>query len=121
MSEPIPYDTLLEGDCIEVLQQLPAESVDLIFADPPYNLQLRQELWRPNQTLVDAVDDAWDQFRDFAEYDAFTRAWLSACRRVLKPTGTLWVIGTYHNIFRVGTIMQDLGYWMLNDDILDKS
>src|SRR5512145_1453673 len=115
MSEPLSYDTLLEGDCIEVLQRLPTESIDLIFADPPYNLQLRQELWRPNQTLVDAVDDEWDQFDDFAEYDAFTRSWLAACRRVLKPTGTLWVIGTYHNIFRVGTIMQNLGYWLLND------
>ncbi len=115
MTEPLPYNTLLEGDCIEVLQKLPEESIDLIFADPPYNLQLRQELWRPNQTLVDAVDDEWDQFDDFADYDRFTRGWLAACRRVLKPTGTLWVIGTYHNIFRVGTIMQNLGYWLLND------
>lgn len=115
MSEQLPLDTVLEGDCIEVLQTLPAESIDLIFADPPYNLQLRQELWRPNQTLVDAVDDEWDQFDDFAEYDAFTRAWLAACRRVLKPTGTLWVIGMYHNIHRVGTVMQNLGYWILNE------
>jgi DNA modification methylase len=115
MTEPLPLDTVLEGDCIEVLQRLPAESIDLIFADPPYNLQLRQELWRPNQTLVDAVDDEWDQFDDFAEYDAFTRAWLAACRRVLKPTGTLWVIGMYHNIHRVGAIMQNLGYWILNE------
>jgi modification methylase len=115
MSEPLPLDTVLEGDCVETLQQLPENSVDLIFADPPYNLQLRQELWRPNLTLVDAVDDAWDHFDDFAAYDAFTYNWLSACRRVLKPTGTLWVIGTYHNIFRVGAIMQNLGYWILND------
>ncbi len=115
MSDPLPLDTLLEGNCIEVLDRLPAESIDLIIADPPYNLQLRQELWRPNQTLVDGVDDAWDKFDDFAAYDAFTRDWLSACRRVLKPTGALWVIGTYHNIFRVGTIMQNLGYWILND------
>jgi modification methylase len=103
MTEKLPLDTLLEGDCIEVLRGLPANSIDLIFADPPYNLQLRGELWRPNQTLVDAA------------YDEFTRGWLSACRRVLKPSGTLWVIGTYHNIFRVGTIMQNLGYWILND------
>ena len=89
MSEPLPLDTLLEGDCIEVLESLPAESIDLIFADPPYNLQLRQELWRPNQTRVNAVKDSWDQFSSFAEYDAFTRAWLSACRRVLKANGTL--------------------------------
>ncbi|HEX9017810.1 MAG TPA: DNA methyltransferase [Anaerolineaceae bacterium] len=115
MSDTLPIDTVQEGDCVEILHRLPAESVDLIFADPPYNLQLRQELWRPNQTLVDAVNDEWDHFDDFATYDAFTRDWLSACRRVLKPTGTLWVIGTYHNIFRVGTIMQNLGYWILND------
>ncbi len=121
MSEPLPLDTLLEGDCIEVLQKLPAESIDLIFADPPYNLQLRQELWRPNRTLVDAVDDAWDQFSDFSAYDDFTHAWLSACRRVLKPTGTLWVIGTYHNIFRVGTVLQDLGYWILNNIVWIKA
>src|SRR5512140_1365694 len=120
MTDPLPLDTVLEGDCTEVLNRLPAESIDLIFADPPYNLQLRQELWRPNQTLVDAVDDDWDQFDDCADYDAFTRAWLSACRRVLKPTGTLWVIGTYHNIFRVGTVLQDLGYWILNDLVWQK-
>ncbi len=109
-----PLDQILTGNCIDLMQQLPPESVDLVFADPPYNLQLRGELWRPNQTLVDAVDDDWDQFSGFADYDAFTRAWLAACRRVLKPTGTLWVIGTYHNIFRVGTALQDLDYWILN-------
>jgi modification methylase len=111
----LPLDQVLPGDCLEVLSTLPAESIDLVFADPPYNLQLRQELWRPNQTRVDAVNDEWDQFADFAAYDTFTRAWLSACRRVLKPTGTLWVIGSYHNIYRVGTILQDLNYWILND------
>ena len=121
MREAIPLDTVIQGDCIEVLQELPAESVDLIFADPPYNLQLRQELWRPNLTLVDAVDDAWDQFDDFAAYDQFTKEWLAACRRVLKPNGTLWVIGTYHNIFRVGTILQNLGYWILNSVLWIKS
>jgi modification methylase len=89
--------------------------VDLIFADPPYNLQLRQDLWRPNQTRVAAVEDAWDQFADYASYDRFTRAWLSACRRVLKRSGTLWVIGSYHNIYRVGALLQGLGYWILND------
>jgi modification methylase len=98
-----------------MLSTLPAQSVDLIFADPPYNLQLRQALWRPNMTRVDAVDDAWDRFEGFAEYDEFTRRWLAACRRVLKETGTIWVIGAYHNIYRVGAIMQDLGYWFLND------
>lgn len=117
----LPLDRILEGDCIEVLASIPAESVDLIFADPPYNLQLRQELYRPNRTLVDAVDDDWDRFGSFEEYDAFTRAWLTACRRVLKNTGTIWVIGTYHNIYRLGAILQDLGYWILNDVIWVKT
>ena len=111
----LPIDQTIEGDCRDVLPTLPAESVDLIFADPPYNLQLKQELWRPNLTRVDAVDDDWDQFDSFADYDQFTREWLLACQRVLKRTGTLWVIGTYHNIYRVGTVLQDLGYWILNN------
>ncbi|MCC7446547.1 MAG: site-specific DNA-methyltransferase, partial [Anaerolineae bacterium] len=110
-----PLDHIIRGNCIDVLKGLPEKSVDLIFADPPYNLQLQQELWRPNMTKVDAVDDSWDQFGSFAEYDAFTRAWLGACRRVLKDTGTIWVIGSYHNIYRVGAILMDLGYWILND------
>ena len=111
----LPVDEVLEGDCIEVLQSLPAESVDLVFADPPYNLQLRQELLRPDRSRVDAVQDAWDHFADFDAYDTFTTAWLSACRRVLKRTGTLWVIGSYHNIYRVGAILQNLDFWILND------
>lgn len=111
----LPLDQVLLGDCVDVLASWPDESVDLIFADPPYNLQLNQELWRPNQTKVDAVEDSWDQFDDFAAYDEFTQGWLSACRRVLKKTGTLWVIGTYHNIYRVGAILQDMGFWVLND------
>ncbi len=94
---------------------LPAKSMDLIFADPPYNLQLSHELYRPNMTRVDGVDEEWDHFRSVPEYDAFTRRWLTECRRVLKDTGTLWVIGSYHNIYRVGAIMQDLGFWFLND------
>ncbi|HEX9028910.1 MAG TPA: site-specific DNA-methyltransferase [Anaerolineales bacterium] len=110
----LPFDQILQGDCIEILASLPEASVDLVFADPPYNLQLRQELWRPNQTRVDGVDDAWDQFSGFQSYDQFTRDWLLACRRVLKRSGALWVIGTYHNIFRVGAILQDLGFWILN-------
>ncbi|MEN8241313.1 MAG: site-specific DNA-methyltransferase [Chloroflexota bacterium] len=114
MSE-LPLDQVLQGDCIEVLSSLPAESVDLIFADPPYNLQLQKELLRPNQTRVDRVDDKWDQFEGYAAYDAFTRAWLTACRRVLKPNGTLWAIGTYHNIHRVGAVLQDLDFWTLNE------
>lgn len=113
----LPLDTILQGECVEVLKNLPEKSVDLVFADPPYNLQLSQELWRPNQTRVDAVDDEWDQFESFAAYDAFTRAWLRACRRVLKDNGALWVIGSYHNIFRVGSVLQDLGFWLLNDAI----
>jgi site-specific DNA-methyltransferase (adenine-specific) len=115
LQQRLPVDQVLEGDCREILESLPEESVDLIFADPPYNLQLRDELWRPNQTRVDAVDADWDQFSSFAEYDRFTREWLNACRRVLKRTGTLWVIGTYHNVYRVGTILQDLNFWLLND------
>ncbi len=117
----LPLDQVIHGDCLDVLQTLPEASVDLIFADPPYNLQLQQELWRPNLTKVAAVDAAWDQFGSLADYDAFTRAWLRACRRVLKPTGTIWVIGTYHNIFRVGSILMDLGYWILNQVVWIKT
>ncbi|MBI4769951.1 MAG: site-specific DNA-methyltransferase [Chloroflexi bacterium] len=117
----LPLDTILPGDCLEVLATLPEKSVDLVFADPPYNLQLRNELWRPNMTKVDAVDDEWDQFASFADYDRFTRDWLTACRRVLKGTGTLWVIGSYHNIHRVGAILQDLDYWILNEVVWVKT
>lgn len=120
-AEPERLDTILQGDCIPVMESLPEKSVDLIFADPPYNLQLGGVLHRPDQSLVDAVDDEWDQFESFAAYDAFTRAWLLAARRVLKPNGTIWVIGSYHNIFRVGAIMQDLGFWILNDVIWRKT
>jgi modification methylase len=111
----LPVNQVLEGDCRDVLAALPPKSVDLIFADPPYNLQLEGELWRPNMTRVQAVEDDWDRFQDFAAYDTFTEEWLRACRRVLKDTGTLWVIGTYHNIYRVGKTLMDLGYWLLND------
>jgi len=114
MKSNLPLNQILQGDCIEILKSLPEKSVDLIFADPPYNLQLQQELRRPNRTVVDAVDDEWDKFADFAEYDVFIRAWLGECRRVLKDNGTIWVIGSYHNIFRVGTVLMDLGYWILN-------
>ena len=113
--ETLPLNQILHGNCIDLLIKLPEQSVDLIFADPPYNLQLQQELWRPNMTKVDAVNDAWDHFTSFAEYDQFTQAWLQACRRVLKETGTIWVIGSYHNIFRVGAVLMDRGYWILND------
>lgn len=117
----LPINEIVQGDCIEVLKTFPEKSIDLIFADPPYNLQLRNELLRPNQTVVDGVDDEWDQFADFGAYDTFTRSWLGECRRVLKDDGTIWVIGSYHNIFRVGAIMMDLGYWVLNDVIWHKT
>ncbi|NPV57839.1 MAG: site-specific DNA-methyltransferase [Anaerolineae bacterium] len=118
---PLPLDTILPGDCIEVLQSLPPACADLVFADPPYNLQLRGELFRPNRTRVNGVADAWDHFDSFETYDEFTRAWLQGCRRAMKPDATLWVIGTYHNIFRIGKIMQDLGFWILNDIIWVKT
>ena len=117
----LPLDQVLVGDCVAALERLPPESVDLVFADPPYNLQLENVLHRPDASLVDAVDDDWDKFASFSDYDAFTRAWLLACRRVLKKTGTLWVIGSYHNIFRVGTTLQDLGFWILNDIVWRKA
>ncbi len=119
--QDVPLNKILRGDCLEILNLLPEKSVDVIFADPPYNLQLQNELIRPNQTVVDAVNDQWDQFTDLAEYDRFTRSWLTGCRRVLKDEGTIWVIGSYHNIFRVGAIMMDLGYWILNDVIWHKT
>jgi site-specific DNA-methyltransferase (adenine-specific) len=118
---PLIPDQILPGDCLEVMSSLPEKSVDLVFADPPYNLQLQNDLWRPNRTKVAAVNDAWDRFDDFNAYDAFTRSWLSACRRLLKDTGTLWVIGSYHNIYRVGAILMDLGYWILNDIVWVKT
>src|ERR1700759_1963865 len=117
---PQPH-RILVGDCIAGMEKLPAASVDLVFADPPYNLQLASDLKRPDDSHVDAVNDDWDKFASFATYDAFTREWLTACRRVLKPAGTIWVIGFYHNIFRVGALMQDLGFWILNDVIWRKT
>ena len=114
-------NTIIKGDCVAALEALPDQSVDAIFADPPYNLQLGGALHRPDQSLVDAVDDEWDQFASFEVYDAFTRAWLLACRRVLKPNGTIWVIGSYHNIFRVGAMLQDLNFWLLNDIVWRKT
>ncbi|MBI2331193.1 MAG: site-specific DNA-methyltransferase [Chloroflexi bacterium] len=121
MNNRLPLDRIVQGDCVETLEQFPQESIDLIFADPPYNLQLNQELWRPNNTQVDAVDDDWDQFASSEAYDRFTESWLLACRRVLKRTGTLWVIGSYHNIYRVGKILQDLNFWVLNDVVWIKT
>jgi modification methylase len=119
--ESAPSSRVLVGDCIAELTKLPRSSVDLVFADPPYNLQLAGDLKRPDDSRVDAVDDDWDKFSSFSAYDDFTRAWLTACRHVMKPHATLWVIGSYHNIFRVGAILQDLGFWILNDVVWRKS
>mgnify|MGYP001815227213 FL=1 len=117
----LPLNTIIAGECIEVMNSLPEASVDLIFADPPYNLQLKGDLHRPDNSQVDAVDDAWDQFSSFAAYDRFTQDWLKAARRLLKPNGAIWVIGSYHNIFRVGAALQDQGFWILNDVVWRKS
>ncbi|MGV6850286.1 MAG: DNA methyltransferase [Marinibacterium sp.] len=117
----LPLNSVLAGDCIEVMESLPEASIDLIFADPPYNLQLKSELHRPDNSRVDAVDDAWDQFASFSTYDDFTARWLAAARRLLKPNGAIWVIGSYHNIFRVGAALQNAGYWLLNDVVWRKS
>ncbi len=117
----LPLDQVLLGDCIQLLRMLPSASIDCVFADPPYNLQLRGELRRPDDSLVDGVDEEWDRFTDFADYDQFTAAWLGECRRILAKDGTLWVIGAYHNIFRIGASLQDLGFWILNDVVWRKS
>src|SRR6476660_1560600 len=117
----VETDRVLIGDCIAEMSKLPGESVDLVFAAPPYHLQLQGDLKRPDDSRVDAVDDAWDKFSSFSAYDDFTRAWLIACRRVMKPNATLWVIGSYHNIFRVGAMLQDAGFWILNDVVWRKS
>jgi modification methylase len=121
MADAQRENEVLVGDCVDLMGRLPAASVDLVFADPPYNLQLGGELLRPNNSRVDGVEEAWDRFADFAQYDRFTRDWLGAARRLLKPDGALWVIGSYHNIFRVGAILQDLGFWILNDVVWRKT
>ena len=117
----LPLDSILKGDCIAAMRALPAASVDMIFADPPYNLQLGGDLFRPDGSQVDAVDDEWDKFDSLAAYDRFTHAWLAEARRILKPNGSIWVIGSYHNIFRVGAALQDQGYWILNDIVWRKA
>lgn len=116
----VPVGRILSGDCLKRLLEMPDASVDLVFADPPYNLQLDRTLLRPNNTVVDGVDDAWDKFQSFEDYDRFSRAWLGECRRILKPDGAIWVIGSYHNIFRLGATLQDLGYWLQNDIVWRK-
>jgi len=115
MDGEVPVNRIVLGDCVEAMNRLPEGSIDTIFADPPYNLQLGGDLFRPDNSKVDAVDDAWDKFDNLASYDDFTKQWLTAARRALKDDGTLWVIGSYHNIFRVGALLQDLGFWILND------
>jgi modification methylase len=120
-AEALPLDQILRGDCIAAMRALPAASVDLIFADPPYNLQLGGDLHRPDGSMVDAVDDEWDKFDSLGAYDKFTRAWLAEARRILKPNGAIWVIGSYHNIFKVGSAVQDLGFWILNDIVWRKA
>ncbi len=119
--ENLPLDRVIQGNCLDILELMPENCVDVVFADPPYFLQLQHELWRPDNSYVEAVNDPWDQFDNFSTYDVFTQRWLSACKRVLKDTGTIWVIGTYHNIFRIGATMQDLGFWFLNDIIWVKT
>ena len=117
----LPLGQILDGDCVEAMRKLPDNSVDLVFADPPYNLQLGGDLNRPDGSHVDAVTDHWDQFDSFKVYDDFSKAWLAECRRVLKPDGALWVIGSYHNIYRLGATLQDLGFWILNDIVWRKT
>jgi modification methylase len=121
VSRELPLDQVLLGDCVRLMRMLPPASVHCVFADPPYNLQLRGELRRPDDSMVDGVDDEWDQFEDYAAYDAFTREWLTEARRLLRKDGTIWVMGAYHNIFRIGAILQELGFWILNDVIWRKS
>jgi modification methylase len=118
--QALAANRVIVGDCLDQLRGLPSGSVDLVFADPPYNLQLAAELLRPNNTRVDGVDDDWDKFASFADYDAFSKSWLKECQRILKPDGAIWVIGSYHNIFRLGAALQDLGFWILNDIVWRK-
>ena len=119
--DDFPHGRILTGDCVSAMENLEPGSVDLVFADPPYNLQLPGDLRRPNDSIVDGVTEDWDRFDSFAEYDEFTHAWLSGARRLLSDRGSLWVIGSYHNIFRIGSVLQDLGYWILNDVIWRKT
>ena len=121
MSVKTLKNKIINGDSLKELKKIPDETFDLIFADPPYNLQLKKELSRPDRSRVDAVDDKWDQFESFKSYDEFTFKWLKECKRILKKNGTIWVIGSYQNIFRVGTTIQNLGFWILNDVIWNKN
>ena len=120
-NNPLPINKIICGETVEELKKIPSESVDLIFADPPYNLQLEGELQRPDNSTVAAVNDDWDQFSSFTTYDNFCEKWLLELKRIVKPSGSIWVIGSYHNIFRIGYIMQNLGFWILNDVIWQKA
>jgi modification methylase len=117
----LPLNQILAGDAVEIMNGLPEGSVDLIFADPPYNMQIPGNLWRPDFSKVEGVDDEWDKFADFQAYDSFTTNWLKAAHRLLKPSGAIWVIGTYHNIYRVGKNLQDQGFWVINEIIWEKT
>ena len=117
----LPLNKIIKGNCIESMRSLPDNSINVIFADPPYNLQLKNDLSRPDSSKVNGVTEGWDRFNSFEEYDKFTKDWMSEAQRILKPEGTIWVIGSYHNIFRVGNTMQNLGFWILNDIIWHKS
>ena len=117
----LPLNQILSGDAVQVMEGLPEKSIDLIFADPPYNMQIKGNLWRPDFSKVDGVDDDWDKFEDYRSYDDFTEAWLKAAHRLLKPDGAIWVIGTYHNIYRVGKLLQDIGFWVINEIIWEKT
>ena len=119
--EILPFNVILQGDCVAEMAKMPDKSVDMIFADPPYNLQLGGDLFRPEGGRVDAVDDEWDKFESLTAYDNFTRDWLEQARRILKDSGTIWVIGSYHNIYRVGTLLQDADFWILNDIVWRKT
>ena len=109
------------GDSLRELKKINDQSVDMVFSDPPYNLQLSKTLYRPDATKVSGVNDEWDKFNNFEDYDIFTRTWLSEVKRILKPDGCLWVIGSYHNIYRIGYILQNLNFWILNDIIWRKT
>ena len=117
----LPLNQIIQGDAVQIMNELPEKSIDLVFADPPYNMQIKGDLWRPDFSRVDGVDDAWDKFENYSAYDAFTTAWIKAARRVLKDTGAIWAIGTYHNIYRVGKLLQDLGFWVINEIIWEKT
>jgi modification methylase len=114
-------NNIINGNSLEILKKIPDKTFDLVFADPPYNMQIGETLRRPNDSKVKGVDDKWDQFQSFKHYDDFCKAWLIECKRILKDNGSIWVIGSYHNIFRLGYHIQNLNFWILNDVIWRKN